>query len=173
MHDKKLAELTARVAAANLAHAYANKLRTVLRPFFANYVGQKIVKDDGSLLKKVAEKLPAFPDVKGNPGQHEHATIMTYRLASNYSLAWTVKVCQPLPPGTCVYYEITVYVVDFVYDTESNVLKKMPDTAGYVEMYRTDFDVATIVAGIADYEAKQKAADDAKSALWPFSDFAR
>jgi hypothetical protein len=166
MHESKKKELEAKIEATNLAHAYGNKLRKLLVEFFTPYVGQKIIKADGSLLAKIAAKLPAFPDEKGNPGQHVHASIMTYRHRSDYSLAWTVKTCQPIPPHTCTYYESTVYIGDM----DGDVLKSMTT---HMEDWKADYTLADIVAKIEAYEAAQKVADDLKGAVYPFSDFVR
>lgn len=166
MHDSKKKELAAKIEATNLAHAYGNKLRKLLVEFFAPYVGQKIVKADGSLLAKIAAKLPAFPDVKGNPGQHEHASIMTYKHNSAYSLAWTVKVCQPIPPHTCTYYEMTVYIGDM----SGDVLKAMTN---HTDDWKADYTLEETLAHIQAYEDAQKVAESLKSAVYPFSDFVR
>lgn len=167
MHDKKLAELTAEVHAVNLANGYANELYPILRDFFAPLVGQKIVKADGSLLEKLGRKLPKFPAKNGRPGQHEHASVMVYRHRSDYSLAWTVQVCWPIPPHTCTYYVITVYIGDMGGD----VLKEVPDR--YRPDRRTDYTVDEIVGKIEAYEAAKKAVDDAYSACHPFDRFVR
>ncbi len=164
MHDRKLAELTAEVNAVNLANGYANELLPLWRDFFVPLVGQKIVKADGSLLAKLESKLPKFPAVKGRAGQHEHASVMTYRHRSDYSLAWTVKTCWPIPPHTCTYYERTLYIGDMGGDT----LKAMTN---HGEPWRTDYTVEAAVAAIEAYEAAKKAADEARSACWPFEKF--
>lgn len=166
MHASKLAELTAEVNAVNLANGYANELLPKLVEFFTPLVGQKIVKADGSLLAKLESKLPVFPAEKGRPGQHVHASVMTYRHRSDYSLAWTVKVCWPIPPHTCTYYERTLYVGDMSGDT----LKEMTK---HLEPWRTDYTVEAAVAKIEAYEAAKKAADDARSECWPFEKFIR
>lgn len=166
MHATKIAELTADVAAVNLANAYANKLLAKLQAFFSPLVGQKIIKLNGTLLAKLQDKLPAFPAEKGNPGQHEHATIMTYKHNSPYSLAWAVKVCWPVPPHSCTYYEVMVYVGDM----EGDTLKVMTT---HREPWREDFTVAEAVERIDAFEAAKKEADDARGRVYPFQKYVR
>ena len=148
-------ELAARVVATNKAHKYAVELQSKLRAAFAPLVGQKILKADGSLLAKY-ETLA--PQCAGND-------LHVYRHNSNYSLAWCVKACESVPPHGCVYYEVTAYVGDL----EGQVLKSLSPA---LEL-RSDYTVKEIEGKIAAYEAAKKAADTARSEVYPFQEFIR
>lgn len=159
--------LAAKVAAANNAHAYALKLYPALADFFADFVGVKIEKVDGTLLKKIADALEkVFPET-GVPSTRLHV----YRHTSNYSLAWTVKACESSPgknsrPGDeyqiANYYEITVYIGDM----RDGVLTKISNPP----TLRTDYTVEHVNECFAAVKAAEKALSDARSALWPFKE---
>lgn len=167
MHQTKLDQLTAKVKAVNLAHAYANDFYPILREFFAPFVGQKILKADGELLAKRAMNIPAFPAVTGRQGQDQYATIRVYRNRCNYSLYWTVNVCQPLPSMGCTYYDATVTIGELCGDT----LKELAPQENL--SLRTDYTTSEILAKIEDYEAKRKVMEEARSELYLFSEYTR
>jgi len=152
--------LEARVRGVNAAHAYALQLCPVLRERFAPLVGQKVLKNDGTLMAKYTNLLPEFP--------YSHR-LHVYKHTSEYSLAWTVKTCEvDVVEGTghAYYYETTVYVGDL----SNGVLTKItphPYTG------RTDHTVEGVVAVREEFEAARKVFDDARSALHPFGEYDR
>jgi hypothetical protein len=162
MYPNKKLKLEAEIHAVNLANFYGEKLSKLLVEFFTPLVGQKILKKDGSLLEKLIEKLPEFPPIKGNPGQHEHATITTYKDSSKYNLSWYVKVCQPLLPNSCVYRTVCVYVGEL----DNCVLKSM-----YESTWKYDYKLEEVISKIKAYEEAQSLADNLKIAVHPFDDF--
>ncbi len=147
-------KLTARVAAVNKANAYANELYVKLADYFRPLVGQKILKADGSLLAKIEKDLPEM--ASGNE-------LHVYRHRSEYSLAWTVKTCEFMPPHGCMYHETTVYVADLKGQTLGELSR--PFEA------RSDYTVEGIEKLREAYETAKKAADNARSALFPFGEY--
>lgn len=157
-------QLAAKVAARNNAHAYALRLYPVLSDFFRGYVGCKILKADGTLLKKIADAIPAQPE-PGVSGVQLHV----YRSTSSYSLAWTVKACETFPAryGDCQiasYYEVTVYIGDM----RGDVLTKISDPPTWL---RTDYTVEEVEKARLAYAEAKKKADDARSALGDFGEY--
>ena len=146
--------LKARVAAVNRGNDYANKLYRELTNIFRPLVGQKILKADGTLLAKYQPLLPHFPST---PQLH------VYRHTSEYSLAWSVKTCESLPPHSCMYHTATVYIGDLSGD-------KLEKLSVNPFEGRTDFTAAEIESKRADYEAAKRIADNARNALWPFGE---
>lgn len=147
--------LAAKVQAVNKANQYATTLYPTLVDIFRPLVGTKIIKADGSLLKKVQALVPDF---------HYSTDLHVYRLSSSYSLAWVVKTCEPITEeGTCTYYEATVYVGSLDGDTLKSI---------YEHPFRekTDFTVEEIQAARTEYDKARKIAEDLKSALFPFGE---
>lgn len=160
--------LAAKVAARNNAHAYALKLFPVLAEFWAGYVGQKIENNDGTIAKRIKDKMPAFPET--GKTQFE---LSVYRHTSDYSLAWTVKACECHPgrnsrPGDTYqianYYEVTVYVGDM----RNGVLTAIKDAPTYL---RTDYTVEGVEKAREAYKVAKAAADAARSELGDFGEY--
>lgn len=160
-------DIGAKIEAVNAANAYANQLAPVLIDYFRGFVGSKILKQDGTLLKKLT--LPTFPADPRTP----HIQVTTYRLSSNYSLGWVVKTCRngipPARPGYsdgCTYYETTVYVGELTGDVLAEVHEWKP--------LRTDYTLADIQNLIRRYERIRDLAEKAKGMIpHPFGDFTR
>ena len=146
--------LRTRIVAVNRANDYGNKLYRELTNIFRPLVGQKILKADGQLLAKYQPLLPHFPNT---PQLH------VYRHTSEYSLAWSVKTCEFMPPHSCMYHTVTVYVGDL----RGDKLEKLS-----VNSFegRTDFTAEEILTKRADYEAAKRIADNARNSLWPFGE---
>lgn len=152
--NTKLERLTAKVAAVNKANVYAAKLYPELVKIFEPLVGEKILKVDGTLLSKYAALLPEFPC---NPHLH------VYRNSSDYSLAWTVKSCEMMPPHSCMYHEVVVYVGEI----RGQHLVKMMD---HPFNGRTDFTVEEILGKREAYISAKKVMEELRSELYPFGD---
>jgi hypothetical protein len=150
--NTRVEKLTAKVAAVNRANEYAARLYAALSANFAPLVGQKILKVDGTLLAKHERLvLPCSPDLH------------VYRHSSDYSLAWTVKTCEYMPPHSCMYHEVTVYVGDL----RGATLEKMtvhPFTG------RTDYSVEEITGKRLAAESAKRIADELRSDLYPFGE---
>lgn len=152
--NTRVEKLTAKVAAVNRANEYAARLYAALADNFAPLVGQKIIKADGTLLAKYEKLLPVLAC---SPDLH------VYRHSSDYSLAWTVKTCEFMPPHSCMYHEVTVYVGDL----RGATLEKMtvhPFTG------RTDYSVEEITGKRLAAESAKKVADELRSDLYPFGE---
>jgi len=157
--------LKAKVTAVNRVNEYAVRLFDQMRAIWLPHVGQKILKVDGGLLEKYNKLLPVLP-------RDNHRGIFVYRHTSDYSLAWTVKTNEPDsgdPSGshTVLYHEATVYVGDL----RGLTLEKVYDT--FRGDARTDYTEAGVLALRADFEAKKKLFEDARSALYPFGEYDR
>lgn len=148
------AALNAKVKAVNHAHEVAHEVYRRFREALQPYLGQNVTKKDGTLLKKVADKMPEFP--------HQH-DLMVYRNSSDYTLSWTVKTNEHIE-GThgCLYYERTVYIADI----RDGVIEKFYDDFEA----RTDYTADEIKEKRAAFDKAEKALQEAKSALWPFAE---
>lgn len=145
-------ELPAKVRAVNSANQYALVVYNLLAPRFAEWVGKQIDKASGGLLDKVVKKLPNF--------EGSDSSLMVYRFDARYALAWVVKVCEPLPNGSCLYHETVVYIGEM----RNGVLTSIDDAPDQ----RTDYTVEELEAKREAYAKAKKIADDALSALYPF-----
>ena len=155
------ARLQAKIVARNRAGEVANELYPKFLAIFKPLAGQKVCKVDGTFTKKVDEQLPPsnYPDKWPKP------TVMYYRSRSDYTVSFTVKTCADDGQGSCAYEEVTVYVCDL----ENGVVKA--DGRWYdPPNCRTDYNADEVKRLRADYEAKKKVADDARSALYPFGE---
>jgi hypothetical protein len=147
--------LAAKVKATNNAHRYAMELHNKLAPIFADLVGHKLTKQDGSLMAKFEKLLPEFPCT---------SALHVYRGRSDYSLYWMVKTCEVVN-GTATYYEIGCYVGEL----RDGVLTKICNRPEL----RTDYTVEEVEANRKAYEEAAKVADEAKGKLYPFGEYDR
>ena len=155
--------LNARVHGRNKANRLAIELYKELSNFFASLVGCKILKADGSLLKKHDE---AVKQLLGKYKNYERVSV--YRSNSTYSLVWVVKVWdmyQRTYSERANYEETTVYVGEL----NGDVLTKLSNAP----QYRFDYSADEIREKREKYKALAKLADDAKSELFPFDEYDR
>ena len=143
----------AKVKAVNKAHAYGIKLYEQLVPIFTPLKGQKILKETGGLMAKVEKLLPDLPNT---------SDLSVHRHFSDYSLGYTVKVSEMVNDTSCLYYEITVQIGTLNHGVLESITS--PFTA------RTDWKVAEITALRETFRKMEKAASDARSALYPFGE---
>lgn len=93
-------KLEAQVISVNQANKYANQVYKEAVTAFRPLVGQKILKADGSLLKK-------YKHLQDNLSLNKDCHI--YKLDSIYSLGFTVKTCYNTQ-GYAFYHDVTAYV---------------------------------------------------------------
>jgi hypothetical protein len=141
------------VKAVNRANKTANELYPVLFNIFAKLVGCKLDKVDRTFLKQVEKLLPKFPCT---PREH------IFRHTSDYSLAFTVKVCE-IGENACEYFETTVYIGEM----RNGELIKLTDP--YIR--KTDYSVEEITRLRAEAKAAKDAYEEAKSKLYPFKEY--
>lgn len=146
-------ELAARVKAVNRANAKAIQLYKQLAEFFAEYVGQKVVKADGDLLAKI--KLPKFENGNG---------LMIYRYPSHWCLKWVVKTCE-IVDGIAYFHETAVAVGIL----DGNILAKLCDP---IEA-RTDYTVEEVQAIRRDFQSAEERLRELQSRLYPFGVYDR
>ena len=150
--------LAAKVAAVNMANEYANELRPILLAAFAPYVGQKITKNDGTLLEKVKKTLPEMPS---------HAGLSVFRRNDSYCLVYTVKTCIGYGEHSCVYHEASLYLYRF------NGATLTPWDGCQWENLRTNYNEAEVLELRAKNDEAKRAARAAESALYPFGEWDR
>ena len=82
--------LETRVKGVNNAHKYGNELYHILRKVFKPFIGQKVIRKTGGLMKKIQDIIDSlkFPN---------SVSISVYRNSfSDYSLSYVVKTCETL-----------------------------------------------------------------------------
>lgn len=151
--------LETRVKGVNNAHQYGNELYHILVKVFKPFIGQKVIRKTGGLIKKIQDIIDSLDLPHSVP-------IQVYRKSySDYSLSYVVKTCQTLNQ-TAYYYEVSVYIGNI----ENGILKDInypfPD-------FKTDFKAKTIQENRKLYKELQEKADKAKSALFPFDTYDR
>jgi hypothetical protein len=150
--DRK-ARLAAKVKAQNRANQFANELYPKLVKVFEPFIGQKVLKADGTVLAKIQSQ---FPELPSTPGLH------VYPGHSNYSLRWIVRTSEQESDYTCLYAESTLYVGDM----KNAILASLYPPVHY----RTDYTVEEIESLREAYVLAKRAADNAFSALHPFGE---
>lgn len=140
------------VNAVNQAHKYANELHKTLTDIFKNFVGQKVITKEGKLVAKI--NLPSLPCT---PSLH------VFKESSNYSLVYKVRtfVCDTNGSST---YETAVYIGRI----SDGFLTELCD----YEECKDNYTLEQVKALIESYQEKQKAAEQAKSLLYPFGEYA-
>lgn len=149
-------KLEANVDAVNRAHAYANYIDPILRAIFEPFVGQKILKQDGTLMEKYRKLVPAFENTN---------SLCVFKRSTDYSLAWTVRTCSIYPESShhsAFYYEITVYICDINGAVLSGMCATRPDA-------KADYKVEDIQKIRQEVKEAEKALDAIKRKLGPFT----
>jgi hypothetical protein len=155
------ARLAAKVKAVNRVHAEANRLYPILANYFAQFVGQKIVKQDGGLLHKIDRDLPALPE--GWAGRGE---IQVWRHGSHHTLSWGIRASEHVSDEQGnTSYEIVLYVGDL----EGAVLAKLYQAP----QYRADFTAEEIASGRERLEQAKKVVSQIEGTLHPFGEHDR
>ncbi len=150
--------LAARVIAHNKAAERGNKLYAQLAEVFRDFVGCKILKKDGTLLKDVESRLPEL----------EYTTGMRiiHRTSDSCHLSYKVDCCQNIPETYgCVYEEVTVYIGDL----DGQNLIKLSDPPNF----RCDYTAAAVIAARRQYDEALEIVNSCRNACYPFglSDF--
>lgn len=148
-------KLLLRVTAINKANRYAREVYKSLVELFGSLVGEKIMKSDGSLLKKYQDQLPTFSNT------HD---LMVYRLDSDYSAIWVVKSCESTAQN-CVYHETQVNLGRL----DNGVLVELRLTEP--SFYREDFTVEEIFLKRLSYTSAKRVADNLRNDLFPFGEW--
>lgn len=158
--------LAARIAATNSANAEANRLKPLLLVALAPFVGQKVAINGGGLVAKAKAAVEAVLP------PYSHA-IHTYKLVSQYSVAYIVKSCANYDDGRghfcAVYHEAAVYVGEL----SGHTLEKLCHITEAIPPLKCDYTEAEIIARREAYKAAKKVADAAQSALGHFGEFDR
>ena len=150
--------LSAKVIAVNRVHSVANDLYPKLVEVFKPYVGEKILKHDGSFLKKI-EGIASFVDMRDMHNMHN------FRINSDYNLAWTIKTSEKDSATTCLYYSVGLYIANISNGVLTDIMN--------ADQRRTDFTVEEVEEKQRLLKEAYKAYDKAKSALFPFEELDR
>jgi len=131
----------------------------ILIDFFRPYVGQKITKQDDSLMKKVKDALPELPDCYAS-----------YPDTSTYNLRWQVRVCvsnSEIEPGSCgcAYEDVYVYLGKF--QNGDGVLTELDESPEETNR-RTDYNYEELEAARAEVKRLEDELDKAKRKCYPF-----
>lgn len=152
-------KLQAKVKAVNAAMAAVNEWHPRLREFFAQFVGQKILKADGSLLGKVDKLVKEL----GLPNKHN---LQVFRAVSQYALMYTVKTSEMDSEHTCLYYEIHFGIGNL----ENGVLANLSDKR---DIARADYTVEEIMRKQDICKDLREQLNKAVADLWPFGEYER
>lgn len=139
------------IDAVNQANALAMKVYDMYSVVFSKYVGQKIEKADGTILKKIKDELEEIP-------------MFCYKYQSCYSLLYIAKVCVQNSDHVC-YHESSCYIGEM----RNGILVKLSERP----VYRTDYTFTEIQDKREKLKIAEKAFSDAKSNLYPFSEYSR
>ncbi len=151
-----MSPLEAKVQAVNASREYGNKLFPILSAIFAPFVGQKIFKIDGSLLKKHHEAVETL----NLPYDHK---LQAHRHSSDYSLAWTITARTTDEKGHSQSNTITIYIGDI----SNGVLTKMCTEP----KYRTDRTVEEVLEIREKLKIAKRAVSEAEGELYPFGEY--
>ena len=90
----------ANVSAVNKANAIANTYQPQLISIFSPLVGQKIVKENGELMKKVKALIPNLPNTTSE---------RVYLNLRKYNLSFTVSTCVN-DDNISIYHTVDLYI---------------------------------------------------------------
>lgn len=140
------------VKAVNRANEWANELNETLHKLLVPFVGTKVLRVDGTFTANVKAILPSIP---------YDNTKSTYWGNTKYSVYLHVKVCESVPPGTCVYHDTAIHLGEL---REGVLISLSSPTTR-----RTDWTVEEVLGKRDAYQKARQALDDCESALYPFS----
>jgi len=143
--------LAAKVAATNAANAEVNRLAPLYRAIFAEYIGQKVTKADGSLLAKIQARLPSSP----------------LQVYSPHVGCFVVKTHEQ---SNGIAYYVEPYFYAFTVNRQTGLCEALQWA---FEPYRADYTPEAIQALRQKTAAAEKAFDDAKSELGTFGMYDR
>lgn len=148
-------QLQAKIEARNIVNAEHNRLLPLMRAAFAPLVGKKVLKVDGTLLGTLKDVVPACSP----------AILNSYKLNSNYSLAFVVRACVSDVGNVCAYDEATIYVGNLDGQNLASLIEPQPLPVGYTE--------AQVLAARAELREAQEALRKAESKLASFGEYDR
>ena len=151
--------LAVRIKARNKVNQLANELQEKLIKGFSPLIGKKVVNADNYICKPLIRLLPII-NVKD---------FQMYQNASQYSLGFTVKVCENILNG-CVYEETSFYVGHL--NSGTGVLEKVQDISVLIPR-RIDFTAEEIIKAREICEVKREEARQAENALCGFGTYDR
>ena len=148
--------LEAKVTAANKTRTCAKAVFHLLAPIFLPFVGQKILKKEGGLLKKLYDMVEQL-----NLSSEQSLSI--YRYSSSYSLAWTVQSCVIDEKGHARYDSVTVYIGKLDHGTLVE-MEKPPS-------FKTDFTVEQVLKGREELKKAKELVSKAEEKIYPFGEY--
>lgn len=147
--------LKAKVEARNVVNAEHNRLLPILAAAFKPFVGQKILKVDGSLLAKFENLVP----------QTGGKIFSAFKQNSNYTLSFVLRSCVNDSVGGCAYDQATVYVGNICGGTLESLIDPQP--------LRADYTVEDVLKARQALKEAKQAVDRANSNLAGFGEYDR
>lgn len=145
-------KLKAKIQARNLVNAEHNRLLPILAEAFEPYIGEKVIKTDGTLLEKFKRFTPV-PSSK---------LLSCYKMQSNYSLGFVIRAC--VSNGECsIYDEVIVYVGEL----NGQVLKNLI----FSKALPTDFTEQTVLQARETVKKLKEALSQADTQLCGFGEY--
>ncbi len=139
-----------KVSARNLVNVEILRRAPAMFEALRPLVGQKILKADGTFLKKFESVLPALP---GAVGLHAYYT------AGHYSLRACFRACVTTSEGGTAYAEADVYLADLTAGVINHLYTFNP------ENYRTDFGFNEVRALQTELKAAKSKVSELESKL--------
>ena len=147
--------LAARVAAVNRANSIVNEIAPLYRGAITPFLGQKVIKADGTYLEKVKK---AFPVVSPSADAQIYSTHLG---------CFVVKTSENYSDHSCVYSEPYFYAFTVNREGVAEALQWK------FEPFRTDYTVTGVTISRTHAEELEEMARKAKAECDPFGMFDR
>lgn len=156
------AELAAKVDAVNRCNQVAQQALPILAEFFQQYIGQKIINADGSMSKRIRDKMPKIDHLF--TGKHDR----WFRNQSDYTVSFCLH-CDELyehPNGyhSSVYHEVSIYIGHL----RDGILIDC-NCQNRPEDFKTDYSAQAIIDTQAKIAQLKEQISQLKSQIHPFT----
>ena len=145
----------ANVSAVNKANAIANTYQPQLISIFSPLVGQKIVKENGELMKKVKALIPNLPNTTSE---------RVYLNLRKYNLSFTVSTCVN-DDNISIYHTVDLYIGHV-----SDGILVSVCTSENLNDYCANWTLAKITNIQTNVRLLEKELNNCKALLGPFQD---
>jgi len=147
--------LECRVEAVNLANSYANEFYPKLVEVFTPFVGKKIYKQDGNLIKKIEYLV-------NNLNLPKTINAFIYKPLTTFSLYYIVKICIS-NNGIAHYHKKYFYIGE----VQDGVLTKTYEK----KEYKTDYNAKEVEQARLEYQEAKRLAREAESKFFLFGEY--
>lgn len=151
--------IAAKVAAVNNAHSYAKELYNTLSPIFRHYIGEKVIKNDGTLLAKIQKLIPDLPLT---------TNLSVWQRVSYYNIVWVIVSAETYQNQNQNNNEIALRyeTIAVIGSLQDGILMDICDSP----QLRDDYTVAEIEDKLEARRIAETAHRQAESALEMFND---